>query len=467
MKIETLSLKTTLKGARVWLNNKDSVACGFVEGTTYKTEHCGDHVVVTVDALGTRTVAKGNIVDLQNRTMSKTFKDVDRVHVSYCEGKMVIRAYHYEEKVKRRETSLKERIMRKIPLRLGDFFFGTGLLSKKITQGLLAAGISTSLVFANDVDRHAADIFASCNHPSYIKANGPVIVQDDLFTMDKSLICEMDLMIIGHPCVAFSKQQSKTRKKDIHHPLVGTLFVPLLESINRANPSFIIIENSDWMLGSDTDYIISDVLDKTGYAYSHQIVSGRDFGAFESRERLAKVFYSKGLGELNLTELTASIQNTRKVSDVLESISPDDNSWKPYDYLKKKNHEDHHCHSFLVAQNDDTKLPTFGANYGRRQPDSAFLEHPTNPDLHRIFSAGEHCNVRGISGDLKREIVSIEDGTHHLQNGRTNIMKAHHLLGNSIAPEPWFYVGNFIGDWLTSQFPIYNPHIEVQQELFA
>lgn len=445
---ETLSLKTTSKGSRVWLNNGTLTNSGFTAGSRYKVEFFKRYVLVSLDENGDRTVSKGDIIDLQNKSMTNTFPDSDRVHVLYDEGKVIIKAYHHDDKIKRREVSLIERIARKLPLRLGDWCAGIGFLGKQFAKGLLAAGIMTSVVFANEYDRHACDLYHNSNteHMANAAANA-VIIHDDLFTMDQSLVPELDVMVIGYPCVGFSGQQSRKRFMDIKHPTSGLLFVPLLESINRANPSLILIENSDRMLDSDTTFIMDTVLEKTGYKYSHTVLNGFEHGDFEPRRRLAKVYYSKNLSELDLTQLNVKRANPRTLADLLEPMSLSSSNWKDLSYLSKKNKDKSHNHKFKVPSLSATKLPTFGASYAKIQCDSTMIEHPKNPKLYRICTASEHCNVRHITGELKKGIVSISEGTHHLQKGRTNATKAHFLLGNTISPTPWVDLGEFVGQW--------------------
>lgn len=468
MKIETLKLKTAEKWARVWLNNKSSKACGFIAGVSYSASYSTERVVIKITKNGKRTVAKGDIVDLQNKTLKEQFEGVERVHAHYSKNEIIITAYHHDDKVKERVLSVKERVSRKIPLRVSEFCAGIGYLGKQIAKGLFAAGIATQLVFANDFDQHATDILANYTYASeYVNSSGPIIVHDDLFTMNKDLIPKSDVMIIGYCCQGLSQQQSSVRNKDLKHKVSGVLFVPLLEAISRSNPAFIVLENSDKMLGSDTDDIMTQVLTRTGYDYTYQILSGQNFGDFEKRNRLAKVFYSKGLNPLDLKELVSNVPNKRVVSDLLEPIDDNAKEWKEFNYLKVKNSEKSHSHAFISVDGASTKLPTFLASYGKMQADSAFLPHPSNPKLHRIFRAAEHCNVRNITGKLKEGIVSIADGTHHLQAGRTNARKAQSLLGNSVSPTPWYDLGEFLGGWLTTQAPISNITNNTQQELFS
>ncbi|MDO7085525.1 DNA cytosine methyltransferase [Pseudocolwellia sp. AS88] len=463
--LESLSLKTTSKGARVWLNNASSKNCGFVTGANYTVNYFESYVDVILEEEGKRVVVEGNIMDIQNNRLAKVFSDTDRVHVEYQYGRVRIKPYYHDEKIKRRKVSLIERVSKNSPIRIGELFAGTGWLGKKVAEGLLIAGISSSLAFANEHDRHGADLINNFQETTQI--SNAVIVQDDLFNMDKSLVPELDIMVMGYPCVGFTGQQSVKRSMDIEHEAAGMLFVPVLDVLNRANPSVIILENSDKMIDSTTDHIMTTVLSKAGYKFSHTILSGTEYGDFEQRKRLAKVYYSENLAELDLSLLVPTKEKVRTFSEVLEPISDDSAQWRDLSYLAKKNDETKHGHKFIVSKPEDTRLPAFSASYGKTQADSALIEHPTNPALHRICSAGEHCNVRRITGNLKAAIVSIADGTHHLQKGRTNATKSHSLLGNSITPTPWKRLGEFLGNWINAQTSITKVKKSFAETLFV
>lgn len=460
---ETLSLKTTKKGARVWLNNKTVSNMAFVHKARYSVTYKVNRVEITLNINGEREVSTGGIIDLQNKSMSNSFPDTNRVHVNYSMGRLIIEPYYHDEKVKRRETSFIEKIRRNKPLNFGELPSGFGYLGKQFVKGLLASGIATTLTFASDYDRHAIDILSNYNTDHVnVSSKKTIIVHDDLFTMNKNIIPEMDCLIIGYPCVGFSSQQSKVRNLDLNHDVAGMLFVPLLEAINRANPALILIENSENMQNTDTDFIIESVLKATGYKHTQTVLSGTEFGDFEQRKRLAKIYYSKNLPELDVSTLKGHVKNHRTLSDILEPIDDDDKAWRNLDYLKKKNSETSHKHKFIVPELTATRLPVFSATYGKTQADSTIIEHPKNPKLHRICSPSEHCNIRKIKGNLKKGICAIADGSHHLQKGRTNKLKAHNLLGNSISPTPWLELGKFVGNWA-----MFNFTNNFQQDLFA
>ena len=455
---ESLSLKTTKRGKRVWLNNQTMMRHGFTENSKYHVEYFDGKAIVQLADHGKRKVAKGNIIDLENYKMANAFKDTDRVSVDYRDGEIVITVYHHTQKVRRRESQFHSAIKKNQPLRFGELFAGISLLSESIIKGLSNHGINTNMVFGVDHDRHAADVSYNSTQNWTSATNDACFIQDDLFTMDMSRVPQLDILCMGYPCVAFSRQQSKNRKRDIEHDEAGLLFIPVLEIINRANPALIIIENSDNMAGSMTDTILEQVLKKTGYKATQKVLKGSDFGDFEHRARLAKVYVSQGLTNLNLNMLTSSVINPRRtVSNVLEPIAADSSAWKDLSYLKAKNQEKHHSHKFMETKPDDTWLPVFAANYAKIQADSPIVPHPKNPNLHRIFTPSEHCNVRRITGKTKESIVSITNGNHHLQNGRTNQTKAHHLLGNSVSPSPWQALGSYIGQWALETMDMQTP----------
>ncbi len=449
--IESLSLKITAKGKRIFLNNKSLSERQFTCGARYDVDYGFEEVKVILNPVGTRVVAdtfKGEIIDIQNKRMSESFPKNERVTVTYQDGLIILRAYHHDAKVAKREQALLDRVSNNLSLRMGGIFAGMGLLCRQIHRGLHNAGLKTKMRFANEYDRHAADVNINSCEIWNSATKDAVLVQDDIHTMDMSLVPELDVLVIGYPCVGFSLQQSVNRKRDIEHDIAGLLFVPVLEFINRANPAIIILENSYNMKGSTTEFIMDGILAKTAYNTAETALTGQEFGGFEKRKRLARVWYSKNLNPLIFDNLLGGIENARTVSDVLDPMSDNDSAWKDMSYIRCKTSETHHSHKFIEVKGTDTKLPAFSATYAKVQADSPIVGHPTNPELHRIFTPSEHCNVRSIDGDMKAAIVSIGDSTNHLQNGRTNVTKAHSLLGNAISPEPWEAFGKHLGQWI-------------------
>jgi len=82
------------------------------------------------------------------------------------------------------------------------------------------------------------------------------------------------------------------------------------------------------------------------------------------------------------------------------------------------------------------------------------IPHPSQPLITRIMTPSEHCNLRGVTGDYKKNVLAIESGTHYSQSSnRGSATEAHKMLGNSCSPKPWFSLGCRIGEWLKGGKP--------------
>jgi DNA (cytosine-5)-methyltransferase 1 len=66
----------------------------------------------------------------------------------------------------------------------------------------------------------------------------------------------------------------------------------------------------------------------------------------------------------------------------------------------------------------------------KRRSTDPFLQHPENPDLLRLFTPAEHARIKGI---LESLVAGLSGTT------------AHQLLGQSILPVPFEFVGEKVG----------------------
>lgn len=450
--IETLSLKKTKGGHRVYLNNKTLEKIGFKAGVGFDEIHEENCVRIIVSPDSERKVlncGRGPLMDLRNKKLGQTLPDCDRVSVDYKEGEITLRVYHHEERVRQREKSLISKVKKRVPLRMGELFAGIGLLSKQLHMGLLAAGLSTTMAFGNELERLPADVNVNSNPIWQETAPDAVFVNDDIMTMDKSLVPELDCLVIGYPCTPFSRQQGANRKRDLEHD-AGALFIPTLDIINRANPALVVLENSDNMLNSTTLSLMDRVMSATGYYRTETVVNGHDHGDFERRKRLCLVWVSKGLQGLDMSKLVPTCTDERRVHDIVEPMPLDDKTWRDMSHIAKKDNEHGHNHKMCVAEMHDKTMPTIPATYAKCKADTPLIAHPEDQSLHRLLTVSEHANVRRMEGEYKQAVVSIGDGSHHLTT-RTNATGAHMMLGNSVAPQPWAAVGRHIGKWLTGE----------------
>ena len=450
--IETLSLKETRGGFRIYLNNFNLKKIGFEAGQGFEEIHEEGRIRVVLNPDSKRKVLpsdKGPLMDLRNKKIGETLPDCDRVTVEYKKGEVVLGVYHHTKRVSEREKAFISRARKGVALRMGELFAGIGLLSKQLHLGLLAAGVMSSMAFANELERLPADVNSNSNPIWQVTEPNAVFVQDDIMTMDKSLVPKLDCLVIGYPCTPFSRQQGANRKRDLEHD-AGTLFIPTLDVINRANPALVVLENSDNMLSSQTLALMDSVMDKTGYYRTETVLNGHEHGDFERRKRLCLVWVSKGLTGLDMSTLVGDTQSARKVKDILEPMSFNDKAWRDMSHVAKKNNETSHNHKMCVVSDDDTTMATIPATYAKIKADTPLVAHPTDSGLHRLVTVSEHANVRRMEGDYKQAVVSVGAGTHHLTS-RTNATGAHMMLGNAVNPQAWSAAGEHIGRWIMTK----------------
>lgn len=389
---------------------------------------------------------KGPIIDIDNNSFRNSMAEYSEVEVRFSNSLIEITPAHSEKMIQERESEFKNRRGLDNHIRAGSLCTGIGHLDTSICRGLRKSGFNPKLAFMNEIDPVAASIAATCNE-ELLKHALPdaVFYNGDLFKINHRLVPKLDILSIGYPCKKFSRLITNSDNRDISGA-EGTLFVPVLNVIKLSNPAIVVMENSDRMKGSNTLAIMDDVMKRWGYKTSSTIVRGVDHGDLEVRPRLAKIWVSEGLVDINLEQMKTSDVSPRYLSDVIEPIESDAEQWKSYEYLKAKNYEIDNNHRHCVYLPSATRISAFTASYQKAQPDTPFIAHPTNTNLSRLFSPSEHCNVKRVYGKLKQAIVDVGTGDYSfIKSNRSNLTLAHTLLGNSVAPLCWEDVGEYIG----------------------
>lgn len=467
------------KNKRVWING----------GTIQDAElRAGDRVIHRYDFVegcliieksdeGCHKISetqRGGVIDIVNVKLTNLFKDNQYVDVIAKDGQIIVKGHHAESQIKEREEALIRRVATGEPLRKGGAFAGLGLLCRSIHRGLKSAGVNVKQRFANEYNPIPAEVNRGGNEIWEDAFSDATLSIDDIYEMDMSIVPKLDMLCLGSPCPAFSAANANLKKQgltDIFHPESGTIFQPILEMIRRSNAAIVLLENSKFFEGSIFDYIMTDVMERFGYLHVSTVVTGRAFGDFEKRERLCRVWYSKGLASLDLKDLPFQRENERSFKDILEPMNLEDKRWARRSYLEAKDAQKHNGHKYCITNLDATQVPTCGANYHKIQADSPIIEHPEKPLVTRIMTPAEHCNLRDINGNLKENIVAVEKGEHYSQKStRGSASECHRMLGNSVAPRPWEAVGYRLGEWLSNMAGLTTQqsesHTEVDEEQF-
>lgn len=442
---------------RLYINAGTITNANLAAGDTveYVQDAEGAEWIIQKSDTGSHTIAstfKGGVVDINNRAFTEFFKDYQNVEVISEDGHIIVRGHHAESQIKEREETLLRRVETGEPLRKGGAFAGLGLLCRSIHRGIKQSGVAVKQRFANEYNPIPAEVNMAGNEIWDDATDDAVFSIDDIYTLNMDIVPKLDILVMGSPCPAFSQANTTLKKEgktDIFHPVSGTIFQPILEMIRRSNPAVVVLENAKFFEGSIFDYIMSDVMARYGYEKQSVVVTGQQFGDFEKRERICRVWRSKGLPEINLDSLPFQQENATKFGEILEPIANDDSRWARREYLEAKDAEAHNGHKYCITSLDAIKVPTCGANYHKIQADSIMIAHPERELITRIMTPSEHCNLRDIAGPLKENILAVEKGEHYAQQGsRGSISEAHRMLGNSCSPKPWTSVGYRLGEWM-------------------
>ena len=254
--IGTYSVKRLLSGAaRIYINNASQLRrIGFGAGARYATDYSRYRVTLKLREQGDNGVMstdRGELVELKNKSLSKSLNGLSSVRVTFEQGKIVISILTGELKRLEREQSFLKAIANGTPFRTGSIFSGLGMLAYQLKKGLGHQGIDSEIAFSNDINNLALSLQLEAN-PIWEKAtHDAVAVADDIRNLEPEDLRFTHILEVGYPCVGQSTLCAGNRR-DLKHPDVGTLFIPLVNVIKSINPAIVIFENSVPFLKSET-----------------------------------------------------------------------------------------------------------------------------------------------------------------------------------------------------------------------
>ena len=438
---------------RVYLDVNVMEAAGFAPGRTYNRTVNAERksLTLTAEPNGSFVVSKKDkggkalpVIDINNTKELGMFEGLEAVRVIFDSNTIHILPIASEMKRVDRLKRLRSNLDAGV-IKTAGISFGGGVLDHAAHAGLADAGIASSLAMANEIDEglmnHASehnDVWSE----STVGIAAPMqeLVQDHAAM---SRLPQVDVFCGGIPCSGASKAGKSKRGLDKmeDHPLVGHLIASAIMLINRMNPAMVVIENVPHYADTASAQILRHHLRDSGYEVQETTLEGNDFGCMENRVRWFLVAASRGI-EVNLQGLAPVVREVKTLSTALDQIGPDAEDWRSFDYLKSKEVRDAekgNCFSMQVVTPESTSCPTLRKGYHKGGSTDPLLAHPTNPDLLRQFTVGEHARIKEVPEHLV-EGLSKTDG--------------HILLGQGIVYAPvralFKRIGESIARWKAS-----------------
>lgn len=428
--------------ARIYIQNAiDLAAAKFMPNTFFSVTVMDKRITLKSVATGDRKVIRSknnaSIVELTNKEINTFCGDAEYVIVTLRRGKIVICLHTQDENRQRRESNF-VRMLKQGVITTASLFSGIGALAYQLYKGFNNLGIRAQMQYANEIDPIAAEINVNFNPMWEYAGYNAVMVCDDIEKMDLTdLPIDVGFVEIAIPCVGHSTLTSKI-KKDTRHPLAGKLFMRTIEAVRKMNAASLLIECTPGLKGSDTLDCVIDQLEKLGYSIETINLKGSDFGDFEHRKRFCLFAVSKGVRHLfpNLNGIESYFSNAeKKFGSIMDTVSPDDKSWKPYEHVKARNDMSNLGYKNVLINSETKNIPALLSTYASPKAGQPFVQHPTDPNLQRMISVREHARIRKLPSTMIEALCSLAKGTL-LGRNRSGKTLAHSYMGNSVSPTP-------------------------------
>ena len=248
-----------------------------------------------------------------------------------------------------------------------SFFAGVG----GIDLGFENAGFET--IYANEIDHNAVITYES-NFNLKVDNRDIKLVADDLED-GKDAIGDIDLVLAGFPCQAFSIAGYRQGFSDEKGR--GNLFFELMRIVHIKKPKIIFLENVKNLLGHDkgkTFKVIKNKLIEEGYHITYKILNSMQYGNLpQNRERIYIIAFQDE-NVLNRYEWISPIPLTKTLNSVLDfHAKVEDRYYYTEDNFKRfseikdiinKYDTVYQWRRIYVRENKNNVCPTLTANMG-------------------------------------------------------------------------------------------------------
>ena len=170
-------------------------------------------------------------------------------------------------------------------IKYASLFSGIGGFEKGIEQASEIVGVNAECVFASEIDKFAQQ--------TYTKHFGSEYLHGDITNIDGESVPDIDLLVGGFPCQAFSIAGKRKGFDDCR----GTLFFDIARIMRAKKPKVVLLENVKGLLNHDkgnTFRTILSTLDELGYDAEWQVLNSKNHGVPQNRERVFIVGHLRG-----------------------------------------------------------------------------------------------------------------------------------------------------------------------------
>jgi DNA (cytosine-5)-methyltransferase 1 len=284
-------------------------------------------------------------------------------------------------------------------LKVGDLFAGIG----GIALGFKKAGFN--IAWANEFDKKACETYrANFSHK---------LIDEDIKNVDPSTLEKVDILAGGFPCQAFSIAGHRKGFEDNR----GTLFFDIIRFAKLLKPKVIFLENVKGLKNHDkgrTFSVIKNTLEELGYNVFYQVLSAKDFGLPQNRERIYIVAF---LDDIDF-QFPNKKESNVKLGDILEKkvdekYTISDKLWKGHQRRKEEHKKKGNGFGYSLFNEDSPYTSTISARYYKDGSEILIDQKDKNP---RKLTPREAARLQGFPDDFN---IVVSDNQAYKQFGNS------------------------------------------------
>jgi len=277
---------------------------------------------------------------------------------------------------------------RKSKLKFIDLFAGVGGFHCALQQ------ISGKCIFSSEFDQNAKKTYFD-NYGKWPFGDITRYSGDHNKREISDIIPDHDILAAGFPCQPFSQAGQKKGFDDAR----GTLFFDVLKIARVRRPKALFLENVKGLKGHDkgnTFKVICESLRDIGYKVYTKVISARDFGVPQNRQRIFIVAFSEAL-EFQFPK-PIDIKKRKGLKHILET-EPDpgftitDRMWSGHKKRKKKHQENGNGFGYSLFTPDASYVNTISARYWKDGSEILIDQGEKNP---RTLTPLECAKLQGF-----------------------------------------------------------------------
>jgi len=255
----------------------------------------------------------------------------------------------------------------------------------------------------------------------------------DITQIHEKDIPKHNIIMGGFPCQPFSHAGLKKGFDDTR----GTLFFDVARIINKHKPEIVFLENVKGFKSHDkgrTFETIKNSLDKLGYNVSATVLSAKDFGVPQNRQR----FYIIGLkrktyGRDAFFEFPKPTNAPTRVGDILEKnvdakYTISDKLWAGHQRRKREHKEKGNGFGYGLVNENSAYTNTISARYYKDGSEILIEQKNKNP---RKITPREAARLQGYPDTYK---IVVSDTQAYKQFGNAVAIPVIRAIAQKLVP---------------------------------